>query len=328
MGLTIIGKSLVAAVLAATSIVASGAQAQDKLKVIVFPGLSNLAQFAAESQGFYKKRNLAVELINTPNSDELRKGLAEGRYDIAHGGVDNAVAQVENDKTDLFIFMGGNSGLNSLFVQPEIKSYEQLRGTTMAVDAPNTAFALLLYKMLDVKGIKRSDYKVAPVGATHLRLAAMLKDKTYSAAMLSPPGSIQAAKAGLKDLGSAVSVVGPYQSDGGWVLRSWGEAHADTLTRYIQANVEGIRWALDPKNRAALTAVVAARLKLPAEVVTESMKVADDQKGFAADARFDIEGFRNVLKLRADMLGTWGGTPPAPDKYLDLSYYDRALKGL
>lgn len=328
MGLTIIGKSLVAAVLAATSLVASGAQAQDKLKVIVFPGLSNLAQFAAELQGFYKKRNLAVELINTPNSDELRKGLAEGRYDIAHGGVDNAVAQVENDKTDLFIFMGGNSGLNSLFVQPEIKSYEQLRGTTMAVDAPNTAFALLLYKMLDVKGIKRSDYKVAPVGATHLRLAAMLKDKTYSAAMLSPPGSIQAAKAGLKDLGSAVSVVGPYQSDGGWVLRSWGKAHADTLTRYIQANVEGIRWALDPKNRAALTAVVAARLKLPAEVVTELMKVADDQRGFAADARFDIEGFRNVLKLRADMLGTWGGTPPAPDKYLDLSYYDRALKGL
>ena len=328
MGLTIIGKSLVAAVLAATSIVASGAQAQDKLKVIVFPGLSNLAQFAAESQGFYKKRNLAVELINTPNSDELRKGLAEGRYDIAHGGVDNAVAQVENDKTDLFIFMGGNSGLNSLFVQPEIKSYEQLRGTTMAVDAPNTAFALLLYKMLDVKGIKRSDYKVAPVGATHLRLAAMLKDKTYSAAMLSPPGSIQAAKAGLKDLGSAVSVVGPYQSDGGWVLRSWGKAHADTLTRYIQANVEGIRWALDPKNRAALTAVVAARLKLPAEVVTESMKVADDQRGFAADARFDIEGFRNVLKLRATHLGTWGGVAPAPEKYIDLSYYHKAFAGL
>jgi len=224
--------------------------------------------------------------------------------------------------------MGGNSGLNSLFVQPEIKSYEQLRGTTMAVDAPNTAFALLLYKMLDVKGIKRSDYKVEPVGATHLRLQAMLKDKSYSAAMLSPPGSIQAQKAGLRDLGSAVSVVGPYQSDGGWVLRSWGKANTDALTRYIQANVEGIRWALDPANRAALTTVVAARLKLPPDVVTDSLRIADDQKGFASDARFDLDGFRNVLRLRADMLGTWGGKPPAPDKYLDLSYYDRALKGL
>ena len=329
MALKAAGKLVIAAAVAAATLGSSmGAQAQDKLKVIVFPGLSNLAQFAAESQGFYKKRNLAVELINTPNSDELRKGLAEGRYDVAHGGVDNAVAQVENDKTDLFIFMGGNSGLNSLYVQPEIKSYEQLRGTTMAVDAPNTAFALLLYKMLDVKGIKRSDYKVVPVGATHLRLQAMLKDKTYSAAMLSPPGSIQAENAGLRDLGSAVSVVGPYQSDGGWVLRSWGKANADTLTRYIQANIEGIRWALDPKNRAALTAVVAGRLKLPPDVVAESLKLADAQQGFATDARFDLEGFRNVLRLRADMLGTWGGKPPAPDKYLDLSYYDRALKGL
>ena len=112
------------------------------------------------------------------------------------------------------------------------------------------------------------------------------------------------------------------------MLRSWGKANADTLTRYIQANVEGIRWALDPKNRAELVKVTAGRLKLPPEVVADSMKVADAQKGFATDARFDTEGFRNVLQLRADMLGTWGGKPPAPDKYLDLSYYDRALKGL
>jgi NitT/TauT family transport system substrate-binding protein len=112
------------------------------------------------------------------------------------------------------------------------------------------------------------------------------------------------------------------------VLRSWGKANADTLTRYIQANIEGIRWALDPKNRAELIKIAAGRLKLPPDVVAESLKIADDQKGFATDARFDMEGFRNVLTLRADMLGTWGGKPPAPDKYLDLSYYDRALKGL
>ena len=328
MGLRIVATSLIAAALAVGSLGTTGAQAQDKLKVIVFPGMSNLAQFAAEAQGYYKKRNLAVELINTPNSTELRRGLAAGRYDIAHGGVDNAVAQVENDKTDLFVFMGGNSGLNSLFVQPDIASYDQLRGKTMAVDSPNTAFALLLYKMLDVKGVKRKEYEVKAVGATHLRLQAMLKDKTLAAGMLSPPGSIQAARAGLKDFGSAVSVVGPYQSDAGWVLRKWGKANADTLTRYIQANIEGIRWALDPKNRAALTELVAKRLMQSPDIVTASLKIADDQKGYATDARFDIEGFRNVLKLRAEMLGTWGGKPPAPDKYLDLSYYDRALKGL
>jgi ABC-type nitrate/sulfonate/bicarbonate transport system substrate-binding protein len=317
------------AVAAALTVLAGAACAQTPLKVIVFPGLSNLAQFAAQSQGYYKKRGLDVELINTPNSNELREGLAAGRYQIAHGGVDNAVSQVEVNKVDLFIFMGGNNGMNDLFVQPEIKSYADLRGKTLAVDAPDTAFALLMYKMLAVNGVKRGEYQVKAFGATQQRYQAMLNDKgNAAAAILGLPLSIEAKKSRLKDMGTAVSVVGPYQSDGGWVLRSWGEAHKDTLVRYIQANIEGIRWALKPANKAALTALVTDKVKLSQDVVAQSLDAAFAEKGYATDAKFDMEGFKNALKLRADMLGTWGGTPPPPDKYLDLSYYETALKGL
>lgn len=324
-----IRRTIIAAVAAAGVAAVNGAAAaQTPLKVIVFPGLSNLAQFAAQSQGYYSKRGLAVELTYTGNSDELRDGLAQGRFQIAHAAVDNAVAQVETANVELFVFIGGNSGLNSLIVQPEVRSYEDLRGKTMAVDSPVTAFALQLYKMLEVKGLKRGDYEVKAVGATPLRFQAMTKDKTYAATMLNPPFSAQAQTAGLKELGAAVDVIGPYQSDAGWVLRSWGRANADTLVRYIQANIEGIRFALDPSNKAAMTAIVAERLKLPPDVVARTLQFAFDQKGFATDAKFDVEGFRNVLKLRADMLGAWGGTPPPAEKYLDLSYYQRALAGL
>jgi ABC-type nitrate/sulfonate/bicarbonate transport system substrate-binding protein len=321
--------SVIAAVAVAAVMATSGAvSAQTKLKVIVFPTLANLAQYAALAQGYYSKRGLDVELIGTPNSDETREGLAQGRYQIAHGGVDNAVAQVENDKTDLFIVMGGNNGFNSLIVQPEIRSYEDLRGKTMAVDSPVTAFAILMYKMLDVKGLKRSDYTVKAVGGSPQRFQALSKDKTYAGAILNPPFTLQAQDAGLKNLGAAIDVVGPYQSDGGWVLRSWAKANEETLVRYIQANIEGIRYALNPANKAAMAAILAERLKLTPDMAARSLQLVLDQKGFAADAKFDMEGFRNALKLRADMLGTWGGTPPAPEKYLDLSYYQRALAGL
>jgi ABC-type nitrate/sulfonate/bicarbonate transport system substrate-binding protein len=316
------------AAVAAVMAMNSTASAQTKLKVIVFPTLANLAQYAAQAQGYYSKRGLDVELIGTPNSDETREGLAQGRYQIAHGGVDNAVAQVENDKTDLFIFIGGNNGFNSLIVQPEIRSYEDLRGKTMALDSPVTAFAILMYKMLDVNGLKRSDYMVKAVGGSPQRFQALSKDKTYAGAILNPPFTLQAQDAGLKNLGAAIDVVGPYQSDGGWVLRAWAKANEDTLVRYTQANIEGIRFALNPANKAAMTATLAERLKLPPEIAARSLQLVLDQKGFAPDAKFDMEGFRNVLKLRADMLGTWGGTPPAPEKYLDLSYYQRALAGL
>jgi ABC-type nitrate/sulfonate/bicarbonate transport system substrate-binding protein len=311
---------------AATALAAKTASAQTPLKVIVFPGMSNLAQFAALAQGFYTKRGLSVELVFTPNSTELREGLAAGRYHIAHAGVDNAVAQVETAKVDLFIFMGGNNGFNNLIVQPEIRSYEDFRGKVMAVDAVDTAFALLLYKMLDLKGVKRNEYEAKPVGGSLLRYQAITKDKAYAASMLNPPFSLQAIRAGLKDFGSAVSVIGPYQSDGGWVLRSWGQANGDVLTRYIQANIEGIRWALNPANNAAMVAIIADRLKLANDVAEESFTFS--QNGFSVDGKFDVDGFKNSLKLRADMLGTWGGTPPAPEKYLDFTYYQRALAAM
>jgi hypothetical protein len=46
----------------------------------------------------------------------------------------------------------------------------------------------------------------------------------------------------------------------------------------------------------------------------------------AKDARFDMEGFRNVLRIRAEIEG--GDADAAPAKYLDMSYYERALSGL
>jgi hypothetical protein len=37
-----------------------------------------------------------------------------------------------------------------------------------------------------------------------------------------------------------------------------------------------------------------------------------------------MAGFRNVLALRAEIEGSWGGTAPAPDRYVDLKYYEKA----
>ena len=324
----------VSALLAGTAVLCSSAAfAQTApMKVILFPGLSNLAILSAQHKSFFAKRNVAIEVVNTPNSDELRHGLAAGRYQIAHAAVDNAVAQIENDKVEASILMGGDGGLNLLIVQPEINSLDEFKGKTVVVDAPNTAYAFLLYKMLKVKGLERNkDYKVNPVGGTGQRLAAMQKDKGNVGGMMNPPFSIRAVKTGgFKSLGSPAAVVGPYQAGGVWVLKSWAKANEDLLVRYLQANIEGIRWALDPANKAEATKLLADRLKLDPETAAASLEMGLDTKagGFAKDLAFDMAGFRTVLSLRAEMEGQWGGKPPAPEKFLDMSYYQKALAGL
>jgi ABC-type nitrate/sulfonate/bicarbonate transport system substrate-binding protein len=320
-------KRLLAAVFAAAFALTAlprDARAEDtKLTVIVFPGVQNLPMFAAQAKGFYAKRGLNVDLKFTPNSDELRNGLAEGRYQIAHSAVDNAFALKDNANVDIAVVIGGDNSFNHLMVQPEIKSLADIKGKTVVVDAINTAYAFQLYEMLRQKGLNKGDYEIKMAGGTGFRLEAMIKDKAMVAGMMNPPFSIRGEKAGLKDMGTAAAALGAYQGSSAFVLRSWGKANADTLVKYLQAYVEGLRWSFDPKNKAEAVALLVERLKLPEDIAALSYDSTKD--GFNRDGAIDMEGVRNVLKLRAQFEG---GTPAAPEKYLDLSYYQKALAGL
>ena len=306
---------------------ASPAAAQTtNLTVMVFQGMQNLPLLAAQSQGFFAKRGLKVDIRIAPDSDELRHGLAASRYQIVHAGVDNAVAMVEVAKNDVVIAMGGDNGFNRLIVQPEIKAYADLRGRTVIVDAPDTAFAFLMYEMLRKNGLNKGDYEVRPVGASFKRFEVMLKDKTAAAAMLNMPFTLRATSAGLGDLGSAVAALGPYQGTGSFVLRPWASANSDVLVRYYQAYIEGLRWGVDPKNKAAAVKLYVGALMLNEDTAGRTWEVAaHPTDGLTRDAAVDIEGFQNVLQLRATV--TRSAAAP-PEKYLDLSYYKKALAGL
>lgn len=313
----------------ASGALGSFAAAQTALTVMVFQGVQNLPLCAAQHKGFFANRGLVVDQRIAPNSQELRDGLAQGRYQIVHTSVDNAIAMAEQAKIDITVVLGGDNGWNDLFVQPEIKTYADLRHKTVAVDAPDTAFAFQLYDMLKRNGVDKSEIIVKPVGATRFRVQAMTTDKNIAAAMLNLPFSLQAEQAGLRKLATAVDVIGPYLSTTGFVLRRWGQENRDTLVRYLQAYIEGLRWAMAPANSTEAIALLANGLNISTDMAARSYAVAvDRQNGFMPDARIDMAGFRNVLKLRAELHGDWGGVAPAPEAYVDLSYYEAALAGL
>lgn len=322
------GIMLGAALAAALVGLAPPALAQTPLTVMLFKGVTGLGLYAAVDKGFFAKRGLSVDVKFAPNSTEQRKGLIEGRYQIIHSAADNAVAMVELAKADAIILTGGDNGGNHLVVRPEIGGYADLRGKTVAVDAPNTAYALVLYQMLKLNGVNKGEYTVSPQGGSGKRLAAMKANKAV-AGILNMPFTLFAAQAGMKDLGSAVKTIGPYQGGVVMTMRPWAKANADTVVKYIQAYVEGLRWATNPANKAEALAVLERHLGIKPEIALAGYQHAvDPVDGLAKDAKFDMDGFKNVLKLRAELEGQWGGKPPAPDKYIDLSYYDRALKGL
>ena len=299
------------------------------LKVIVFEGVQNLPIFAAQAQGYFRNENLAIDLTFTPNSWTLRDGLKDGLYDIAHTAVDNAVAMVDTANADVAVFMGGDNGFNGLFVQADINSIDDLRGKTVLVDAPNTAFALALYKILSLHAMEldAKDYEALSIGATPFRLKALLENKSYAGAILNLPFRLQALKSGLVHLGDLVDILGPYLSTAGFVMRGWAQQNEETLIAYIKAYVKGLRWVLDVANKAAVTDLLQMQLKLERDVAIGSVEMATSAiGGFMVDAQIDIDGFANVLAIRAAFEKKV--IPQKVHRYIDTRYHALALQQL
>jgi len=304
---------------------AAGAADLSTVRVNSFPNAKALPLHAGLAQGIFARHGLALQLSFTENSTRQREGLAAGEFDIVHAAVDNAVAMVETAKKDVLIVTGGDSGMNEFFVQAYVSSFADLRGRKIVVDAANTAYAIQAKKILQKHGLKDgADYTVVPVGRGELRLKAMAENSDYAAAILNLPFTIQAEQLEMKSLGNTVDILGPYQANGAFALRAWVESNGPLLERYIAAYVESLRWVRRPENQARCVAILMEKLKIPREVAERSYRLlVDPVRGFTPDAAFDMEGFRNLLALRAEIEG--GGTPPPSEKYLDLSYYRRAI---
>ncbi|MFM7570766.1 MAG: hypothetical protein ACKO8O_18965, partial [Betaproteobacteria bacterium] len=186
-------------------------------------------------------------------------------------------------------------------------------------------YALIGRKIFREAGLREGvDYKLDPLGGSEARSNG-LNVPERAATLLNPPWNFIARDKGAKSLGRTTDLFGPYQASGIFVMRPWAAKNGPALERYLAAYIEGCRVAQDPSQRELVLRVLQRELKLTQRIAeltyTELTTVGS---GLAKDCSFDMKGFRNVLALRAEIEGQWGGKAPAPDKYLDLSFFERA----
>ena len=300
------------------------------LRLNTFPNVTNLALYLGIANGVFERRGIRLELEFTQNSEAQRDGLATGRFEIAYSAVDNAVAMVELAKQDVIVVSGGDTSMMEFMVHPEIKTLDDMRGRTLVVDRPNTAYALQAKKILKNAGlIEGREYAIKSVGFTPDRIAAIESRSDKAAAgMLNPPFSFAAKDKGLKSCGRAIDLLGPYQGGGIFVQRAWARDNAALLERFLAAYIEATRMALNPVNRTQSIELIAARLKQDPQVATRTYDEAllQPRFGIVPEAKLDLEGMRAVLVLRAEIEGQWSGVASPIERYIDAGYYERALK--
>lgn len=301
------------------------------IEAVIFAGASATPIYVAQAKGFFAREGIEVKVTPTPNSGFQMSGLINGKFQVASTALDNLIAYQEGQGTakterpaDLITIMGGASTELALMALPSIKSVAELRGKEFALDSLSTGYAFVLRKMLEKNGLMPSDYKFVAVGGTRERLEA-LRAGTMAAGLISEPFTTQAKKEGLSFLGEAVSSVGRYQATVQIANRWWAKENEKAMVGYIRAMISAVDWIYEPANRQEAIKILAEAVKISEAAATPSViGLTEGQGRLSPKGALDVEGVKTVLQLR-EQYGEPQKKMGAPEKYYDLTYYNKAL---
>jgi ABC-type nitrate/sulfonate/bicarbonate transport system substrate-binding protein len=304
----------------------------DTLRLIAFPGAPNLPVFVAMELGYFDAAGVDVSLETTPSSAYQAESLINGDFQIGATAFDNVVAYQEGqgavsfDQTpDLFTFMGATQLELSLVVAPEITSFDDLRGRSLALDALATGFAFVLYHLLENAGLSDGDYKKVPVGATPQRWESVKAGEHVGTLTIEPFTSVAIAN-GFRVLASSRSVLESYQGGVFVASRSWAASRSDSLTAFISGYLRGLAWTLEESNYGEAVATLQRNMPAIKDGVVDAvmLKLLAPETGLTPLATLDEAGMKTVLDLRNRYMQP-GKSLRTVAPYLDPTYYNRAV---
>jgi ABC-type nitrate/sulfonate/bicarbonate transport system substrate-binding protein len=286
----------------------------DRLLVNVFN--VDAALTVAVAKGFFAADGLEVDVIVTPNSTDQMRGLSKSSWQIVSTAFDNVLGWSGREGAEIVAIAQVSEGITlPVYVRPEIKSWTDLRGKELAVDAVDTAYALVLRRIILEHGLDfdRGDYELIPLGTTGARLESMTRGETF-AGVLNPPWDKKAEAAGHKRFADHREVLPNYPGGVFAVTRKWAGENHRLLGEFLRVWNNALRWCHDGKNRNDALKIIAAEEKL--DETAAARKLAQ----LPPSGKLNLAGLQSVLDLRIQ----FRLTPPIGKdlaRYYEESFY-------
>ena len=229
---------------------------QTTLTVGVVPALDSAGFFIAYYQGLFKAQGLTIKPKFVTSSETAIALQVKGEYQITGGNYVSYIQAQQAGEANLDIFAEGSvmePGAQDLYTMPTspIRSLGDLRGRTIAINAPDNILYLLAASVLSEHGIPPKDVHFVTKYALP-QMPAELHAGTVNAAVLPEPfASIAEESYGavpLADLNQGATTSFPVE---GYVAtKQWAKQHPRTLAAFYRALEEGQQIA--DSNRAAV----------------------------------------------------------------------------
>src|SRR5215813_9001456 len=250
----------------------------------------------ARDQGFFPKYGIESEPVLLRSGATLVTGMASGDVQIgrtAGAAVLSAVAAGHDIKM-LATFSSRNS--YDVVVRPNIKRPEDLRGKKLAINSVGGGTWIGVMLWLEYFGIdpQRDQILLQSVGDQGVQSQA-LESGVVDAVFVDSVYSKLLKQKGMNILAESGDLKQPLVSQSTIVPRSFLQKYPDVAESYLKGEVEGIAFAVAPKNKAAVIKILMRRLRVDAAAAEEGytdMLRGIDRKPFAS-----LEGMRNLHRL-------------------------------
>jgi len=278
--------------------------------------------WVAHDAGYFAKEGLQDDIILIPSGTQLAQVTVAGEIEIGSLNGSSAIAAALQGADLKIIGNSGNKMVFSLYVRPEIKSVEALKGKKIGItrfgSAPDISvrYALRKYNINPDK-----DLTLIQLGFM-ATVAAGLQGGSIEGGVVSPPTQFAVDKAGFKELISitdmdfafpnpALVAVGP-------IIRS----KPDVINRFIRAYVRGIHRART--DREFTYKSMAKYTKIQDQSVLQKAYDFYMSKVLEKAPYINMTGVQNVLD---DLVKTVPAAKSAkPEQFVDMPFLDTLEK--
>jgi ABC-type nitrate/sulfonate/bicarbonate transport system substrate-binding protein len=299
----------------------NAAHAQDELPTVNWGYISSTAYywdgFAAIERGFAQEEGVKINAIRIDSAAQAIQTLVTGAVDIVSVPAELVISSAEKGADVVAVANEVDRPSFALVGRPEIKSFEDLRGKSIAVTQLNEAVATMVRLQLAKHGVAEGEYDLVALGATPNRYAALTKG-AVAAAVLSQPTDFKAVADGNNHLGYTFEAF-----DGNYLIfattRTWAGDNKEALTRFLRATVRGSRWLYDTANRDAAIDILVKAIKATPEDAAKTYDLYfGSEEILTKDLELDPARLQPYLDLR--------GSGEKPERFVDLDYLKSALK--
>ncbi len=278
--------------------------------------------YVAMEKGWYTEAKIDLEQFTVANPTQGVQGLISGSLGVYGASPDPVIKAVAETNGPLVIVRGvSDRPLYAFVVQPEIRSYADLRGKRLGVFSETSMSGMWLQMMMKEHGLERGDYELIPVGGTAAIFAA-LQSKGIAGGMLTQPQDLQAFGLGFKSLGLSTEVVKEIAWGSYSTSRDFASKNEEVLVRFLSVQRRASIWVNDAKNRDEAVAILVKYTKAAKTDAEQTYDLWMQNTSLTPDSSESPEAVKAMIDM---MVLTKQLTQPiAVEKVFDPSYMAKA----